>query len=176
MSRMKFTVLLFALVFVCVGLLSCKKQKSVAKGEAVELTEHPATDAYEGWRLGIQCWTFRKFTFYEAVDKTAALGLDWMEAYPGQPLSKENPDLKFIHTMSKQIRRQVKQKLEDAGVRVVDYGVVGVLNDETECRKLFDFAKDMGIEVITSEPPEDTFDLLEKLCKEYNIKLAKLLF
>ena len=43
------------------------------KGQAQEipLKCHPATDAYNGWRLGTQAYTFRKFSFYEAVDKAA---------------------------------------------------------------------------------------------------------
>ena len=33
-----------------------------------------------GWRLGCQAWTFNRFTFYEAMDKTAELGLHYIEA------------------------------------------------------------------------------------------------
>lgn len=135
-------------------------------------TSHPATDVYDGWQLGIQARSFNRFTFYEAVEKTASLGLDWIEAYPGQTLSKENPKLKFDHNMSLEIRKQVKQKLENEGVKPINYGVVGLPNDEAQCRKVFDFAKDMGIVTIVSEPPENAFDLVDKLCKEYKIKVA----
>jgi len=181
MSRIKFIVLLFAVVFVCLTVSSCKKQKeqpkpvSEEKGavlQPIELTEHPATDAYEGWRLGIQCWTFKEFTFFEAVDKTAALGLDWIEAYPGQSLSKEEPELKFIHTMSKDTRRKIKQKLQSAGVKVINYGVVNIPNNENECLKIFDFALDMGIEIITSEPVAEAFGLIDKFSQDYKIKVA----
>ena len=136
------------------------------------MTFHPTIDAYDGWRLGSQAYTFNRFTFYEAVDKIASLGLDWVEAYPGQKLSKEKPDVEFIHTMPAEIRVEVKQKLSETGVILVNYGVVGLPNDEVECRKVFDFAKYMGIETIVSEPIEEAFDLIEKLCKEYQIKVA----
>ena len=43
------------------------------------------------------------------------------------------------------------------GITLVNYGVVGLPNNEAECRKVFDFAKEMGIETIVSEPPEDAF-------------------
>ena len=36
----------------------------------------------------------------------------------------------------------------------------------------FDFAKDMGIETIVSEPAEDAFDAIDKLCDEYGINVA----
>ena len=41
-----------------------------------------------GWRLGCQAYSFNRFTFYEAIDKTARLGLHYIEAYPGQKLSQ----------------------------------------------------------------------------------------
>ena len=52
----------------------------------------------DDWRLGIQAWSFRKFTFFEAVDKTASLGLKYIEAYPGQKFSADRPDARFVHT------------------------------------------------------------------------------
>ena len=82
-----------------------------------------------GWRLGCQAYTFNQFTFYEAVDKTASLGLHYIEAYPGQKLSAEKPDVKFGDGMSPEVRAEVKQKLKDASVTLVCYGVVGLPAD-----------------------------------------------
>lgn len=126
----------------------------------------------DGWRLGTQAWTFNRYTFFEAVDKTAELGLCWMEGYPGQKLSKDKPGAAFHHSMSAELRNAVKDKLAAAGVRVVNYGVVGLGNDEAESRSVFEFARDMGIETIVSEPPEDAFELIDKLCEEYKINVA----
>ncbi len=128
-----------------------------------------AYGAQENWRLGMQAYTFNRFTFYEAVDKTAALGLRYIEAYPGQRLSKEKPDIKTNHNMPSREKKEMLQKLREAGVKLVNYGVVGLPNNEAECRKVFNFAREMGIETIVSEPPEDAFDIIEKLCKEYKI-------
>jgi sugar phosphate isomerase/epimerase len=66
----------------------------------------------------------------------------------------------------------VKAKLKDAGVRVMNYGVVDLPKDEAQSRIVFEFAKDMGIETIVSEPKEDAWDTVEKLVKEYGIKVA----
>jgi len=145
---------------------------SPAEPITLPLKEHPVTDVYDGWRLAVQAWTFRKFTFYEAIDKTESLGLHWIEAYPNQRLSPQKPDLKFNHNISPAVRKEVKRKLADAGVKLVNYGVVPLPNDEAECRKVFDFAKDMGIEMIVSEPPAEAFDLVDRLCNEYKIKVA----
>ncbi len=129
-------------------------------------------DVYDGWRLGVQAWSFNRFTFYEAVDKTASLGLNWMEAYPGQRLSKDKPGVTFGPDMPVEIKQRVKQRLKDAGVTLINFGVVRLPNNEAQCRKVFDFAKDMGIETIVSEPPEEAFDLLDRLCQEYKISVA----
>lgn len=125
-----------------------------------------------GWRLGCQAYSFNRFTFYEAVDKNASLGLKVIEAYPGQKLSAEKPDAKLDHNMSPELQKEVKTKLDQAGVKLVNYGVVGLPNDEQECRKVFDFAKAMGIETIVSEPDKKAFDLLDKLTEEYKINVA----
>jgi hypothetical protein len=33
-----------------------------------------------GWRLGVAAWSFKNFTFHEAIDRTAVLGLRYLEA------------------------------------------------------------------------------------------------
>ncbi len=143
-----------------------------AETNSLPINSHPETDAYNGWHLAIQAWSFNRYTFFEAIDKTASLGLHYIEAYPGQRLSKEKPEIRFDHNASAEVKKEVKQKLSDAGVRLINYGVVDLPNNEAECRKVFDFAKEMGIETIVSEPTPETMELVDKLCKEYNIKVA----
>jgi len=138
----------------------------------LSLKKHPVTDFYEGWHLGTQAYTFKEYTFYEAVAKAEALGLNWIEAYPGQRLSKAHPDTKMNHNMPEALKRQVKRRLGQSRVKLVNYGVVGLGNDEVKCRKVFEFAKEMGIEIIVSEPAPEAMELVEKLCKEYDIKVA----
>jgi sugar phosphate isomerase/epimerase len=124
-----------------------------------------------GWRLGCQAYSFKKFTFFEAIDKTASLGLKYIEAYPGQQLSKEN-STKFSEKLSAADRKSIKKKLADSGVNLVNYGVCPLSKKESDSRKTFDFAKDMGIETLVSEPNEDAMGMLDKLCEEYSINIA----
>ena len=65
-----------------------------------------------------------------------------------------------------------KAKLAEADVAVSSYVEVPMPNDEAECRKVFDYAKDMGVKIIVSEPPADAIDLIAKLCDEYEIDVA----
>lgn len=125
-----------------------------------------------GWRLACQAYSFNRYTFFEAVEKNASLGLRYIEAYPGQAISKEHGDVKINESAAAGVRREIKKRLADAGVQLVNYGVCGLSRDEAASRKTFDFAKDMGIETIVSEPAEDAFDTIEKLCEEYRINVA----
>ena len=119
-----------------------------------------------GWRLGCQAWSFNKSSFFEAIDKTASLGLLHIEAFPGQRVSKEI-SAGFGDGLSTEQRKTIKQKLSDSGVKLVNFGVTGISG-----RKTFDFAKDMGIETIVSEPDEGDFQKLDALCGEYEINVA----
>ncbi|HID24416.1 MAG TPA: sugar phosphate isomerase/epimerase [Planctomycetaceae bacterium] len=140
---------------------------------AAEQLAHGAPHAEKlGWRLGCQAYTFNRFTFYEAIEKVRSLGLHWIEAYPGQRLSPENPDVRTNDSMSPAIRKEVKKRLADAGVTLVNYGVTRLSGREAADRKVFDFAKEMGIETIVSEPPLDAFQTLDKLANEYQINVA----
>lgn len=139
--------------------------------KAEALTMHPQMDVYDGWKLGTQAWSFNRFTLFDAIDKTRSLGLDYIQAYPGQNISQEIA-AGFGPALTTEQRNAVKAKLADAQVKLVAFGVTGVPADEVQARQLFDFARDMGIETIVSEPDEEQFDAIDKLCAEYEIKLA----
>ena len=124
------------------------------------------------WRLGTQTYTFRLFTLFEAIDKAKALGLNYIEAYPGQRLSPDQKDVGFRHGCPPKVLDKVKRKLADTGISLQCYGVV-VPKDDAEWKQIFEFARLMGIETITSEPRRaEDFDLLDKLTREYEINIA----
>ncbi len=56
-------------------------------------------------------------------------------------------------------------------LKAVSYGVIPLPGGEAEVRKLFEFAKTMGLRAITTESPE-ALDLMEKMVKEYDIMIA----
>ncbi len=138
---------------------------AAAAEEAAAANPHAGAEKL-GWRLGCQAWSFNSNTFFEAIDKTAGLGLHYIEAFPGQKISMEIT-AGFGEGLSAAQRKTIKQKLADSGVKLVNFGVAGIGG-----RKTFDFAKDMGIETIVSEPGEDQFQKLDPLCDEYEINVA----
>ncbi len=124
-----------------------------------------------GWRIGVQAWTFNRRSFFETIGIVHALGLHYVEGYPGQAVDKDKK-VKFAPGLSTEMCEQVRKRLADADVKLVNFGVTGLSKDEATSRKTFDFAKEMGIETIVSEPPEDAFDTLDKLTQEYGINVA----
>ncbi len=124
-----------------------------------------------GFFIGCQAYTFNRFTVFEAIEKTAQAGGRVIEFYPGQKLSKEEPNVKWDHNAAGETIEKVKAKLAAAKVTAVNYGVVGMPKDEAEARKIFEFAKKLGLCAITTESV-DAIDTIEKLVKEYDIKVA----
>jgi len=118
-----------------------------------------------GWRLGCQAYSFNQFTFFEAVDKTASLGLRYIEGYPSQRISKKSSTA-MSADLGAAARKEVLKKLADSHVKMVNFGVGGY------DRKHFEFAKAMGIETLVAEPNENDFDAIDKLCAEFRINLA----
>ena len=62
--------------------------------------------------------------------------------------------------------------LQRYGIRVYAIGVSRTSADKETNRKLFEFARRVGVELIVIEPDLTDWDSLEALVKEYDIKLA----
>jgi sugar phosphate isomerase/epimerase len=124
-----------------------------------------------GFFIGCQAYTFNRYTAFEAIEKTALAGGNVIEFYPGQKLSNEESNLVVDQTASPETLQKLKDKLAKHKVRAVNYGVVGVSKDEADARKLFEFAKALGLRAITTESVE-AMETIEKLVKEYDIMVA----
>ena len=122
-----------------------------------------------GFVLGCQAYTFHRFTAFEAIEKTAAAGGKAIEFYPGQSLSPEDRKSKVEPNATDETIATLKAKAKQHGLLIVNFGVVGIPKDEAGARKVFDFAKKLGVSALTIEPSPDQIDLIEKLIKEYDI-------
>lgn len=140
--------------------------------QVAAVVEIPNENLIGGFAIGCQAYSFNRFTAFEAIEKNAMAGGKVIEFYPGQTLSKEEPGVKVDVNASDETIQKLKDKLKKHGVVAVNFGVVGIPNDEAGARKVFDFAKKMGLRAITTEPSMEQMDLLEKLVKEYDIMLA----
>jgi sugar phosphate isomerase/epimerase len=143
---------------------------------AMQLHAQPAIpdeNKVNGFAIGCQAYTFNKFTAFEAIEKTAKAGGKVIEFYPGQTLSKEESNLKVDHNSPQvdDVVAKLQAKLKQQGVKAVNYGVVGIAKDEAGARKVFEFAKKMGMRAVTTES-DDAINTIEKLVKEYDIAVG----
>lgn len=124
-----------------------------------------------GFFVGCQAWTWNHFTVFEAIEKTAQAGGKVIEFFPGQRLSPEEKDVSWDHNASANTIEKVKAKLKEFNIRAVNYGVVGIPKDPAGARKVFEFAKALGLRAVTTESV-DAIDTFEPLVKEFDIMVA----
>jgi sugar phosphate isomerase/epimerase len=136
------------------------------------LAELKIPDDYKtgGFAIGCQAYSFNRFTAFEAIEKTAQAGGKVIEFFPGQKLSQEDPNLTVDHNSPQVdvVVAKLKAKLAEYHILPVNYGVVGIPEDEAGARKVFEFAKKLGLRAVTTESTE-SINTIEKLVKEYDI-------
>ncbi|HAO72655.1 MAG: sugar phosphate isomerase/epimerase [Planctomycetes bacterium] len=123
---------------------------------------HAAAPAPPKFSLGIQAFSLRKYSLDDALRHTKELGFDAIEFYPKMfPVTN---DLSLIKT--------VLQKVRDQGLTISAHGVNKFTADSEANRKVFSFAKQAGIKTLTADPSADSFDNLEELVQEFDIRVA----
>ncbi len=115
-----------------------------------------------GLLLGLQSYTLRDFTVERAIELAKELGFAHVE-FTRKHISEETPAEKVA---------AVIQKMHEAVLRVSAQGVNQFTKNHEANRKLFELAKRLGNRQISANPSEDSFDSLEKLVAEYNIRIA----
>jgi sugar phosphate isomerase/epimerase len=124
-----------------------------------------------GWQLAVHSYTFKEFSIFDAIDMTKALGVKYM-SISGSAILDGTDRLTTVDLTDEQ-RARIDEKLRADGFgNFVNIGVVQLPADEAKSRKVFEFAKKWGINILVSEPPTNALDIVEKLCEEYNIRVA----
>jgi L-ribulose-5-phosphate 3-epimerase len=133
-----------------------------------------------GWKLTLQSWTSNYKKDAGPDDKTVEasigyckqLGLHYIEIYPKQVLSKTDKGIWGPSMTDEQIK-QMLELAKAADVKIIDTGVIPISNQQDQTRKLFDWAKKVGITEIVSEPADRlSLPMIDKVAGEYNIKVG----
>jgi len=115
-----------------------------------------------GYKLGIQLYSLRGYNVDEALKHAAELGFEQVEFYSGMlAIDSSVDDIAAI-----------RKKVSDLGMSISAHGVNRFSKDADANRKLFEFAKALGIPTITADPDPDSFDSLNQLVKEFDIRVA----
>jgi sugar phosphate isomerase/epimerase len=118
----------------------------------------------------MQAYTYRKFSFMETLDKAHKLGIQYLQPYPGQKLNKDGSGT-FDVSMTEDEMKTVKDRLKELGITLTQFGVADIA-DEASGKKLFEFAKKMGIGTIVTEPPFYILPMVDDLARQYRINVA----
>ena len=157
-----------ALPIACVNNQQQNEQSNQQTEMQATQSQYPEQEL--GWSLSAQTYTFKEFTFAEAVDKAKAAGLQSVEAYNGQQLGGGIAG-NFDFRMDDTTQQAVTNLLREKGIKLVAFGVVNGSTEE-EWQQLFAFADAMGIGTINTEPKEEFLPLVGQLATQYKIKVG----
>jgi type 1 glutamine amidotransferase/sugar phosphate isomerase/epimerase len=124
-----------------------------------------------GWKVGVPASAFRGLTLTEAVIRTDIVALGYVEGSNRQWVSPEirkNLDYK----LSPAELTAAKNRLRKFAVQMVAYHVDSFGPDESTRRKVFEFAKSLGVEMIVVAPEPAALPAIDKLANEFGINVA----
>jgi sugar phosphate isomerase/epimerase len=126
------------------------------------LGEARAEEAFAGFLVGVQSYTFRNFDLEPALKRMKELGLHYAELYQKHaPLASTPEQIQALLRLCKEYE-----------VTPRAFGVQGFSRDHDKNKKVFDFGKAMGLKAFSADPDPDSFDSLDKLCEQYEIAIA----
>jgi sugar phosphate isomerase/epimerase len=117
----------------------------------------------EDLKLGVASYSFRKLSRADAIKGMKALKVQYI-------------NIKDVHLALKSTPEEIaaaRKDFEDAGIKILGIGNVTFSKpDESEMKRNFEYAKQLGAPLIVMAPTMETLPSIEKLVKEYNIKAA----
>jgi sugar phosphate isomerase/epimerase len=137
----------------------------IASSAAVAAASLPSiarADKPYPFKLGIQLYSLRGYEVDGALQHASELGFEQVEFYGGM----------LATDASQEEIAAVKRKVAVLGLSISAHGVNRLTKDRAENRNIFEFAKSLGIPTITADPDPDSFDNLDELVKEFDIRIA----
>jgi len=124
-----------------------------------------------GFFIAVQAWSFRHFTLWESLERTAATGAAGIELYPGQPIGGPHGRLEMGPGLGGEVYQSILDQAASHGVIPVNFGVVDIPKEEDRARPLFEMAKTLGLHGLTTESL-GSVDTIEKLAIEYDLRVG----
>jgi sugar phosphate isomerase/epimerase len=119
-------------------------------------------DPFKGLKIGVATYTFRKFPLEATIKGIQRVGLHYASI----------KDFHMARNTTAQERKDIAQKFKDAGITPLSCGNITMENTEKSVRDAFEYARDAGIPTIVCSPDPDSFAILDKMVKEFDIRLA----
>ena len=124
-----------------------------------------------GWRLGVRTDAFGSITFSDAAMKADAAGLSSVEGVSTQQVSAEIPKNLDYHLTPDEVTK-VRNRLDELRLRMPAYYIDVLPADEGAQLKSFEFAKELGADMVIVPAEPASFAALDKLAKEFGMNVA----
>ena len=121
-------------------------------------------DPWRGLKVGVATYTLRELPIEEAIQGVKRVGLKYVS------IKNVKNHIDLSHSSEERKRRA--QMFRDAGLIPLSVGNVSMRTGEADIRKAFEFARDIGVQTIVCAPSHDAIPILDKMVKEFDIKLA----
>jgi sugar phosphate isomerase/epimerase len=147
-------------------------------GESRGAGDAPVCETTGRFVVAGHAWTWNKGTLFDAIDQTAALGLDSLEIFlMGMRISEETGDAVLDDATPEGLIARIREHAKAKGVHFVAPYIGGkqwtrIGQDEAQLRRFFEQGKKLGVSGFTGEPMESQWDMLEKLLKEFDFTFA----
>jgi len=113
-------------------------------------------------KIGVASYSLRKFTLDQALAMARQLNVRYM-TFKDVHIPRSDPP---------EALRATRAKIEAAGITIMGGGTITMENDPAQIRKDFEYAKTAGFPLIFASPDPAALDTVERLVKEFDIKLA----
>src|SRR6266478_4469697 len=122
-------------------------------------------DSWGGFPVGVQTISLRKYPLPEVLRHLQGMGIRYVEFSAGSHLPATASDEQIT---------EVRKLAATAGLKITAQGVNRFSKDHAANKRVFEFARKLGIRTITANPQPDaeTFTSLDKLVAEYDMRLA----
>src|SRR5688572_9581940 len=125
-------------------------------------TRRRNSDHWHGLRAGVASYTLRKLPLEQAIRAIQRVGLNHVSI----------KDFHLPLNSTADQRREAARKFKEAGITPLSCGNITMQNDEANVRQAFEYARDAGIPTIVCSPHPDSMPILDRMVKEFDIKIA----
>jgi sugar phosphate isomerase/epimerase len=134
---------------------------SACAGEQTQAPSSPGSDPWRGLKVGVATYSFRKLPLDLCIKGIQRVDLHYCSI----------KDVHVALNSTTEQRKQVAQTFRDAGITPLSCGNITIKN-EAMGRQAFEYARDLGVPTIVCAPDPGTLPVLDKMIKEFDIKLA----
>ncbi len=121
-------------------------------------------DPWRGLKIGVATYTFREWPIEETIKGLQRSGMKYIS------IKNVKNHIDLSHTTEE--RKARAKMFRDAGMVPLSVGNVSMRTGEADIRKAFEYARDIGVTTIVCAPSQDAIPILDKMVKEFDIKLA----